>query len=51
MIVVGVTAVDLLNFAIKTVFPDLNAFDMARFDELLSEEEGANAFLRCEVRL
>ena len=43
MIVVGVTAVDLLSFAITTVFPDLIASDMARLDELLSEEEGANA--------
>jgi hypothetical protein len=50
MIVVGVTAVDLLSFAITTVFPDLIAPDMARLDELLSEEEGANAFLRREVR-
>ena len=38
MIVVGVTAVDLLSFAITTVFPDLIASDMARLDELLSEE-------------
>jgi hypothetical protein len=37
MIVVGVTAVDLLSFAITTVFPDLIAPDMARLDELLSE--------------
>ena len=37
MIVVGVTAVDLLRFAITTVFPDLIAPDMARLDELLSE--------------
>lgn len=45
MIVVGVTAVDLLNFAITTVFPDLIVSDISRLDELLSEEEGANAFL------
>ncbi len=50
MIVVGVTAVDLISFAITIIFPDLIASDMARLDELLSAEEGANPFLRREVR-
>ena len=51
MIVVGVTAVDLLSFAITTVFPDLIATDMARLDELLSEEEGANAIFDVKFAL
>ena len=37
MIVVGVTAVDLISFAITTVFPDLIASDMERLKELGSD--------------
>ena len=50
MIVVGVTAVDLISFAITTVFPDLIASDMERLKELGSDENGTNAFLQREVR-
>ena len=51
VIVVGVTAVDLLSFAITTVFPDLIASDMERLKEIASDDDaGANAFLQREVR-
>lgn len=47
----GVTAVDLLSFAITTVFPDLIASDMERLKEIASDDDaGANAFLQREVR-
>ena len=47
VIVVGVTAVDLLSFAFTTVFPDLIASDMERFKEIASDDDaGANAFLQ-----
>ena len=51
VIVVGVTAVDLLSFAITTVFPDLIATDMECLKEIASDDDvGANAFLQREVR-
>ncbi len=51
IIVMGVTAVDLLNFAITTVFPDLIASDMERLKEITSDDNtGANVFLHREVR-
>ena len=46
IIVVCVTAVDLISFAITTVFPDLIASDMERLKEIASDDDaGANAFL------
>ena len=51
IIVLGVTAVDLLSFAITTVFPDLIASDMERLKEIASDDDaGANVFLHREVR-
>ena len=51
IIVLGVTAVDLLSFAITTVFPDLIASDMERLKEIASDDDaGANAFFHREVR-
>ena len=46
IIVVCVTAVDLISFATTTVFPDLIASDMERLKEIASDDDaGANAFL------
>ena len=48
----GVTAVDLLSFAITTVFPDLIASDMERLKEIASDDDaGANAFLNFSIRI
>ena len=51
IIVVGITARDLLSFTITKVFQDLTASDLERLKEIASDDDaGANAFLLSEVR-